>query len=747
MFIFLISFAYSALEDDIVSAYYLDEDSFNYLDQEQGEHLILGSTNGRYDGVIGYSQQFEYSNNDKLYTNSTDTFKLYDFCVSAWIFINTTRTTGQFIISNGYTEVGVPRATGCDLSLYKNNHGTYPNNLLWRCYDGNGYNADRIVNNFQLPTNEWIHVVVNSNSSGEPLMFVNGTQYNTVVENSIASVGYEIQDNFLSLGDSYISIGWQNANFDGKIDEVYIFNKPCLQAEVDDLYNSSFGARYQDEDTKPPVINLTYPLNNTAYNDFNGSIQFITDTWAWCRLNDSSYSFNGSNGTAFHFYKDFTPLTTQNITLTITCNDSIGNEDSIEINFRIDITKPQILYYYPLNESYIDANIINFSINGYDNYAIWLINMTLENTTDTIFSEYVTNISIDNFIQYYNFTYEFNMTSYPDGLYYFKQDIYDTHTDYDIKSIIITEDKSYDLLNDYNDIYLNDKFAISLIYPKDYDVKYYTDESKVYNEITTSFSGDAYYYIEGDNIVYLPESEYPCHFIINNYAWHDCIGLNNPRVEKISNSRYKINYETTADIKQVTKSTGLLNLYSQISYFYIDRSPPNITLSYPTNNTNISYSDYTGHYTFYTDELTDCNINNSNFILQSDNDTHYDYLYSDFTVGQYNILISCNDSAGHTTELNTYFKIIAVETADSTLAQSLVLVSQIWIYVLLYIVILIIGLMQTEEYARHTIVILSAIYGILFSVYMFNNFDDGLSKIPFVIFGLFNTYLIFVRLK
>ena len=98
--------------------------------------------------------------------------------------------------------------------------GSYPGNI---CFE------DRLIaKDSDWNANEWTHLVVTENST-ESKMYINGNLVDTGSGDSTS-----ITTN-LTIGTRYTDSGW----FDGKIDEVMLFDTVLTQTQVENLYNSS----------------------------------------------------------------------------------------------------------------------------------------------------------------------------------------------------------------------------------------------------------------------------------------------------------------------------------------------------------------------------------------------------------------------------------------------------------------------------------------------------------------------------
>ncbi|GAH00975.1 unnamed protein product, partial [marine sediment metagenome] len=188
----------------------------------------------------------------------------------------------------------------------------------------------------------------------------------------------------LDVSDYYYG-AWFDQNLDGRQDEIAYFNKSGINYTF--LWNNSQPAerqQYPFADTVNLNITLDYPINNTKYNDYNGSIIITTNEDAVCTNSDlGNWSLTDSTNTVFRFDNGAT-FPTQNISLILNCNDTWDESVNYSLFFQIDISKPEILDYTPNNGTVFNDSFMYFDISGYDNYAIWQMNLTIKNLSNDV---------------------------------------------------------------------------------------------------------------------------------------------------------------------------------------------------------------------------------------------------------------------------------------------------------------------------------------------------------------------------
>ncbi len=290
-----------------------------------------------------------------------------------------------------------------------------------------------------LITNQWYHAVATYNGS-QVKIYLNGN-----LESSFSRTG-TISNNNLDL---IIGSGWSGSNpnsfpFDGKIDEVAMYNRSLESNEIKDHYlrgilklnlsirscddslcigepfslvsgNSpqnlsivennyfQYMTEFTTEDTNytprlfnvstdylvansAPSVNLTYPLNNTNYSVLQTILNYTvldTDLQAcWYTTNFGSVNNTISCGL------NVTGLSSSqgsNI-WTIYANDSGGNEKSSSSIFFVDTLAPIISIMSPSNNSLLTNNTIFVNYTAIDNgiglQTCWWTNSSgVRNTT------------------------------------------------------------------------------------------------------------------------------------------------------------------------------------------------------------------------------------------------------------------------------------------------------------------------------------------------------------------------------
>lgn len=178
-----------------------------------GNHGIVYGAR-QVDGVRGKALEFD-GENDYIEILDSSSLDIQDaLTISSWIYINKLNNWSN-IVRKGFTKrEGLGGAY--DLALVNNNIRLGINDTNWT-----------FPNTSSLPVNEWAHVVATYDGSTRRF-YVNGVLQNELTE-----------PRKIRANDQNLTIG-QNGNmqgyFNGRLDELAIFNRALSVKEVEDLY-------------------------------------------------------------------------------------------------------------------------------------------------------------------------------------------------------------------------------------------------------------------------------------------------------------------------------------------------------------------------------------------------------------------------------------------------------------------------------------------------------------------------------
>ncbi len=155
----------------------------------------------------------------------------------------------------------------------------------------------------------------------------------------------------------------------------------------DDIWVSYNGSRPQEPaaDTTPPIVNITYPINDTHYNDYSGWVNvtatdalnnintcFINNTATWT-LNRT---VNGSLTANYSFYNSST-LSDGWYSVNVTCNDTLGNAASALVTWNIDTISSLAVSNFASNTT-LWLNNFSFQINYTDDQELYSFNISID---------------------------------------------------------------------------------------------------------------------------------------------------------------------------------------------------------------------------------------------------------------------------------------------------------------------------------------------------------------------------------
>ncbi|MEO9531429.1 MAG: LamG-like jellyroll fold domain-containing protein [Crocinitomicaceae bacterium] len=208
-----------------------------------------------------------------------------DFTIEAWIYISGTGAgMGQKVISKGISSVGTPANAGYCLRVLK----TGSEELEFFVVNSDGTNTKVLYNGIQQ--NEWMHIA-GVRRADKAYLYLNGV---LVGEETCSSV-YNVDTNLpLTIGYlDKIDLSTDNEFFQGKIDEVRIWNTARVEADI---------LAYKDCAMDPNTVGLValYNLNESSgtvaidstSNNYDGTFEsnptWVTSTVATICVSDLS---------------------------------------------------------------------------------------------------------------------------------------------------------------------------------------------------------------------------------------------------------------------------------------------------------------------------------------------------------------------------------------------------------------------------------------------------------------------------
>jgi hypothetical protein len=246
--------------------------------------------------------------------------------------------------------------------------------------------------------NQWSHVCASRYSNGTVNLYINGTLVGTGNSGPVSSGGTNVY-----IGNRQ----GLDRTFAGSIDEVRIWNRTISASEAYEMYVSNlqqydsaqwylyinqsknsttglddgnytyqstakdiFGTETSTErrlitiHTAAPLVNITYPLNNTIYllNVSELNYNYSDPYTGYCWYSKNNGTTNLSVVSAGNNFTGVVSVEGTNF-WTVYCNDSAGNVNSSRINFIKNTLAPSINITYPQNISYkVNVSSFNYTV-------------------------------------------------------------------------------------------------------------------------------------------------------------------------------------------------------------------------------------------------------------------------------------------------------------------------------------------------------------------------------------------------
>ncbi len=327
-----------------------------------------GTNNGTTRGVAGKinnSFSFTASEDDNVVVGDDATFDFegdVEFSISAWVFPDSL-PANSFIFAhdiNGIRQYGAGIQSG--KATVEINGG-----------------APQVTGNTTINTTAWHHIVWVFKSD-DVLIYVNGSFDNRA--GSRTSINAGTPDFKAIIGARQHTV---NNPFDGKIDEVVVWNRTISASEVTNLYNENRGCTFQLCDAPPddnPVITATAPPN--AYNTTDQTIVFnVTASDDINLLNITIYIDDVLNQT----------------------NTSVINNTLTE--FSILIPEGDHTWFtrvWDNNSQSSTSNLFNLTVDSSPTINVFSPTNTTHTTSTIFFNATNSSVSVDKWIVNYNGT-------------------------------------------------------------------------------------------------------------------------------------------------------------------------------------------------------------------------------------------------------------------------------------------------------------------------------------------------------
>lgn len=350
VFIFSLSFGFSALGDNIQSYWTLD----NVLSDSVGSRTLTNngatySSSGKINGAF----DFDGTNDYMTAVISNDVSTSNAFSVSLWFNADSTVGTQQIYVSAD---------TANDRIILNIVDGE----LIFSTYDGS------TTTGLYTPVSSgvWYHVVISSD----------GVSYRMVVNDAIITNTHSYAG--ASIGGSLVYIGANPTGgaqwFNGRIDEIGTWTRQITISEISQLYNGGTGLQYPFTTIIEPLLNI---LNITANGEtFANNTEFDVNDIIF----NITYQVNNSDIGNFTNSTIITLNDLNNGEYSQFINVSYNNTwDAINISFSVNVTLPSTSITTNFQEIY-NTNSFSTTLSSTEDWDFILGRIYINGTTSQV---------------------------------------------------------------------------------------------------------------------------------------------------------------------------------------------------------------------------------------------------------------------------------------------------------------------------------------------------------------------------
>lgn len=334
--------------------------------------------NYRVAGKINWSYAFNNSVTPKTYAQNTSAPNVSNWPFSYGGWFNSNTTTGEGMLLGFFTN---GCGSGSDFKqfglLKSNNVATLA--LFWADNDGEGATTTGVP----VANGSWVHAAVVATNNTLRTVYVNG----------LAVLNDTDSDTFTGSSGNYVfRVGGNcdnGANWNGYIDEVFLYNRTLNLSEIRDIYNSTTGF---EPTTPTPTITLLHPANDVLFN--NNNVTFIGSVSSPTTVANVSIFINniinetntsGANNQNYTFNKNFTSDGNYSW-LYQECEISGVCYNSSARTFIINGTAPSITLNAPANDTNFTTTSVTFNYTVTDRVGVSSVTLFLDgvvNETNT----------------------------------------------------------------------------------------------------------------------------------------------------------------------------------------------------------------------------------------------------------------------------------------------------------------------------------------------------------------------------
>ena len=229
----------------LTAAYAMDEGSGTTISDKSGNNNTGTLTNGptwttgKYGGALlfdGVNDRVRVNDSNSLDLTTAATFE-------AWVF-PTVAPAGWRTIMQKEVDAYFFSASGGGSGNKPVSGGTF-----------NGACCVAVAGVAALPVNTWTHVAATYDGS-QLRLYTNGA----LVASTAVTGSYQVNANPLWIGGNAV----YGEHFQGKLDELRIYNRALTQAEIQQDMNTPLGSGPPSPDTTPPTVSLSAPAAGSA---------------------------------------------------------------------------------------------------------------------------------------------------------------------------------------------------------------------------------------------------------------------------------------------------------------------------------------------------------------------------------------------------------------------------------------------------------------------------------------------------
>jgi hypothetical protein len=212
------------ITDGLVAHWKLDEPSgTNYVDSAGSNDLTSSGSPVSVTGQVDLAREFSGSN--YAFRNSSSGLNNTNLTWSAWVWSD---VNGKYLfhLDDRFGGVGFHVWTEASSRVTAYYGDVFP--PVWHTSDGS------------IPSGEWVHVAITTESSGGDVKhYFNGVLDTTQASDQIITFNSSSPRVGIATGYDSNSGGFSTNKFDGKMDEVRLYNRVLDATEILDIYNFS----------------------------------------------------------------------------------------------------------------------------------------------------------------------------------------------------------------------------------------------------------------------------------------------------------------------------------------------------------------------------------------------------------------------------------------------------------------------------------------------------------------------------